>query len=104
MGQNNSSNVCCLKEKKESILEISMLESFHSSYCRKDSYESPIPDEVYTINHCSSYHSENFIDEWSTDIDKQHEISEGSLKKLPENLKVYLGAGKHLRVSRYLNN
>lgn len=86
---------CCVDRERESVLEVSMAESFRSSFCRNSSYESPIPDEVFVPDQYSSIHSENFIDEWSTDIDKGNEISEGLLKTLPKPGIIKLEKIKH---------
>ena len=94
MGQQQSSNMCCLQDKKQSLLEISMQGSMENSFYRNSSYESPIPDEVHIYEEVNSVHSENFIDDWSTDIDKQQDISEGDLQKLPNSNFVKLGTVK----------
>ncbi|OMJ78595.1 hypothetical protein SteCoe_21575 [Stentor coeruleus] len=65
MGQKQDTNSCCMDDKKESVLEISLTEPLY----RSSSYESPIPDEVCTFEITANEICERSVEEWSTDLE-----------------------------------
>lgn len=109
MGIIHDSNSCCLRTDKKSVLEANLFEdSMQNSFLRGSSYESPIPDEVCVIETTDLKNIANYIDEPSTDVEKQQEVIDEPNKNRMNYSMISLGTGGYLKptcaLSRYKLN
>lgn len=88
MGASQEKFGCCMSDKKKSVMELSVFESF----VRGSNYESPIPDEVCNEEVSKWGMSEGIIEDWSTDNEKVAEVDNEPRKNLMWASKISFGS------------